>query len=191
MSGPIKQVKDFKGVNVSFVEYQQPNKAIFDASRANSTYHFSPFYLLATPLKHLDSSQTLFEHAVALDLILSVTTAFSDSQALAAHNLWNLYMGEELRDALPALIVNAGFTCMWQVSHSERSPLFYLQVLLAIKQQTSESSLFKSFGRLIEEAFVILAQQAGDLDPYVRERLRDMISYYVSQLPDFRGDSIF
>jgi len=62
---------------------------------------------------------------------------------------------------------------------------------LAIKQQTSESSLFKSFGRLIEEAFVILAQQAADLDPYVRERLRDMISYYVSQLPDFRGDSIF
>jgi len=29
------------------------------------------------------------------------------------------------------------------------------------------------------------------LDPYVRERLRDMISYYVSQLPDFRGDSIY
>jgi hypothetical protein len=86
-----------------------------------------------------------------------VTTAFSDSQALAAHNLWNLYMGEELRDALPALIVNACFTQMWQVAHEIRSPLFYLQVLLGIKQQTSESSLFKQFGRLMEEAFVFLA----------------------------------
>ena len=59
-------------------------------------------------------------------MILSVLTAFRDSQALAAHNLWNLYMGEELRDALPSLIINAGFTRMWQVSHPERSPLFYL-----------------------------------------------------------------
>lgn len=157
----------------------------------NSPYHFSPYFLQAAALKLMDTAQSQFEHAIALDLILSVTTAFSDSQALAAHNLWNLYMGEELRDALPALIVNAGFTQMWQVAHEIRSPLFYLQVLLGIKQQTSESSLFKQFGRLMEEAFVFLAQQVNDLDTYVKDRLRDMISYYISQLPDFRGDSLF
>jgi hypothetical protein len=113
MSASLRQVKDFKGVNVSFVEYQQPDSKLFDASLKGASYHFSPYYLQATPIKHLDTPQTLFEHAIALDLILSVTTAFRDSQALAAHNLWNLYMGEELRDALPALIINAGFTEMW------------------------------------------------------------------------------
>ena len=133
MSSSVRQVKDFKGVNVSFVEYQQPDSKVFDAALKGSSYHFSPFYIQAIPIKHLDTPQTIFEHAIALDLILSVTTAFRDSQALAAHNLWNLYMGEELRDALPALIINAGFTEMWQVAHNERSPLFYLQVLLTIK----------------------------------------------------------
>jgi hypothetical protein len=43
----------------------------------------------------------------------------------------------------------------------------------------------------MEEAFVFLAQQVIDLDSYVKDRLRDMISYYVSQLPDFRGDSLY
>jgi hypothetical protein len=43
----------------------------------------------------------------------------------------------------------------------------------------------------MEEAFVFLAQQVNDLDSYVKDRLRDMISYYVSQLPDFRGDSLY
>jgi hypothetical protein len=109
-------------------------------------------------LKGLDSQTALFDHGIALDLILSVLTAFCDSQALAAHNLWNLYMGEELRDALPALIVNGSFTKIWQVGKSDvRSPLFYLQVLLSIKNQTLDSSLFKSFGRLIEDALVNLA----------------------------------
>jgi hypothetical protein len=105
LAGNTRQVKDLKGVNVSFVEYQQPNSKVFDPTHMKSSYHFSPFYLQATPIKHLDHS--VFEHALALDLILSVTSAFRDSQALAAHNLWNLYMGEELRDALPALIVNS------------------------------------------------------------------------------------
>ena len=100
-------------------------------------------------------------------------------------------MGEELRDALPALIINAGFTQMSQVVNKERSPLFYLQVLLTIKQQTIESSLFKSFGKLIEDAFVTLAIQSADLNPEVKSHIRDMISYYVSQLPDFRGDSLY
>ena len=43
----------------------------------------------------------------------------------------------------------------------------------------------------MEEAFVFLAQQVIDLDSYLKDRLRDMISYYVSQLPDFRGDSLY
>ena len=73
----------------------------------------------------------------------------------------------------------------------ERSPLFYLQVLLTIKQQTIESSLFKSFGKLIEDAFVSLAAHSADLDAQVRSHVRDLISYYVSQLPDFRGDSLY
>ncbi len=45
VSGPIKQVKDFKGVNVSFVEYQPPSQSVFDPSHVNSTYYYSPFYL--------------------------------------------------------------------------------------------------------------------------------------------------
>lgn len=38
---------------------------------------------------------------------------------------------------------------------------------------------------------MFLAQQVNELDTYVKDRLRDMIAYYVSQLPDFRGDSIY
>lgn len=62
----------------------------------------------ATEIK-LDSH---FDHLLGIELVSSVITAFQDSQSLAAHNLWNLFMGEELRDVLPQLIVNAAFTQM-------------------------------------------------------------------------------
>lgn len=66
------------------------------------------FYLPATaPLK---LEVTPLETALAIDLVISVMHAFRDSQSLAAHNIWNLYMGEELRDALPQVIVNSCFT---------------------------------------------------------------------------------
>ena len=51
--------------------------------------------------------------------------------------------------------------------------------------------MFKTFGKLIEEGFVSLGAQSHELDPEVRGHLRDLISYYVSQLPDFRGDSLY
>jgi len=70
--------------------------------------HLSPFYLNTTDVK-LESP---LDHAIALDLVTSVIAAFQDSQSLAAHNLWNLYMGEELRDVLPHMIVNSAMSQM-------------------------------------------------------------------------------
>ena len=56
LSSSIKQVSDFKGVNVSFVEYQPASPALFESQPSTSPYHFSPFFLQAAPLKHLDTA---------------------------------------------------------------------------------------------------------------------------------------
>ncbi len=97
----------------------------------SSTYH-TPFYVPATEIR-LDSQ---FDLAIGLDLVSSVLTAFQDSQPLAAHNLWNLYMSEELRDVLPHLIVNSAFTrlCELHTTKAKCSPLFFIQVLISIQQ---------------------------------------------------------
>lgn len=94
----------------------------------NAVIYTPPFYIQATEIK-LESPLDL---VVGLELVSSVQTAFQDSQALAAHNLWNLWMGEELRDVLPHLIVNAAFTGMCVLPRGVKSPLFYMQVLISI-----------------------------------------------------------
>ena len=121
--------------------------------RGLETSYFSPYYVAAPEIR-LDSQ---YELAVGLDLVSAVLIAFQDSQPLAAHNLWNLYMNEELRDVLPHLIVNSAFTQMCKLGHQGKSALFYIQVLISIQQQTRESSLFKNFSKLIEGGFIYLA----------------------------------
>ncbi len=56
LSTSIKQVTDFKGVNVSFVEYQPASPALFESQPSTSPYHFSPFFLQAAALKHMDTA---------------------------------------------------------------------------------------------------------------------------------------
>ena len=51
--------------------------------------------------------------------------------------------------------------------------------------------MFRNFAKLIEDGFAHLAHESRKLDVEVRERLRNLIAYYVSQLPDFRGDSVY
>jgi hypothetical protein len=140
------------------------------------------------PVVDFKQDLSKLELAVALDLVCSVTTAFSGSQSLAAHNLWNLFMGENLRDYLPQLIISATFTQMCQLTQHSESPLFYLQVLLSIREQTDGSTLFKSFGKLIEDGLVWLAKHhtASSLaskvivDSELTDRARNLIAYYVS-----------
>ena len=101
-------------------------------------------------------------------------------------------MGEELRDTLPHFIINAAFTHMCSLqTEGGKSPIFYVQLLISIASQTRESSLFKSFQKLTEEALVYLAHHSASLDIEIRERVRNVTAYYVSQLPDIRGDSIY
>lgn len=66
-----------------------------------------------------------------------------------------------------------------------------MQLLISIASQTRESSLFKNFQKLTEEALVYLANHSALLDIEIRERVRNVTAYYVSQLPDIRGDSIY
>jgi hypothetical protein len=194
------RVKDFgpRG-SVSFVEEGSSSGALptqdyssFDAlvrtgnkAPASRAYH-PPYYIAATEIK-LESQLDL---VVGVDLVSSVQTAFQDSQALAAHNLWNLWMGEELRDVLPHLIVNAAFTQMCLLKGGTKSPLFYMQVLISIQNQTKESSLFKNFARLIEDGFHNLAKWSDTADPLISERIVNLAAYYISQVADdFRVES--
>lgn len=192
-------MKDF-ATSISFVEYVAPNFEHFESFTKNqsmSEHYFSAFYV---PVIDFKQDLSKLELAVALDLVSGVLAAFSTSQALAAHNLWNLFMGENLRDYLPDLIVSAAFTQMCQLTQQAEASLFYLQVLLSIREQTDGSTLFKPFGKLIEEGLVWLAKHHHAssalaskviVDGDLTEKARNLIAYYVSQQPDFRGDSIF
>jgi len=111
-------LKDFGGhCSVSFVEYVPPNfQTSFEAYTKNQTineHYYSAFYV---PVIDFKQDLSKLELAVALDLVSSVLAAFSTSQSLAAHNLWNLFMGENLRDFLPDLIISAAFTQMCQLT---------------------------------------------------------------------------
>ena len=106
------KIKDFGGKTLTFVEYQPIQTAhnfevlVQGKQLCKDQYHYSPYHVPVVEIK----LENPLDQAVALDLVSSVFTAFRDSQALAAHNLWNLFMGEELRDYLPHLIVNSAFT---------------------------------------------------------------------------------
>jgi hypothetical protein len=181
-------MKDFGGLSVSFVEYVPPNFQTFEAYTKNQTiseHFYSAFYV---PVIDFKQDLSKLELAVALDLVSSVLAAFSTSQSLAAHNLWNLFMGENLRDYLPDLIISAAFTQMCQLTQQGESSIFYLQVLLSIRDQTDGSTLFKSFGKLIEDGLVWLAKHHTTsslaskviVDGELTERARNLIAYYVS-----------
>jgi hypothetical protein len=146
-----------------------------------TTYYYSPFYIPAVDIK-LDSTNPALDLSLAIDLVTSVMQAFSTSQSLAAHNLWNLYMGEELRDVLPHLIINTAFTQMCELTGGSLSPLFGLQVLLSIRGQAGESTLFKSFGKLIEDGLIWVTRSGLKFaDSDLTDRASNIIAYYVSQ----------
>lgn len=100
-------------------------------------------------------------------------------------------MGEELRDVLPQLIINAAFIKICQLPKAEKSPLFFVQAILSISQQCRESSLFKNFPRLIIDAFAYFASKSNELDIVIRDRIQKMIAYYVSQQQDLKADSLY
>lgn len=72
-----------------------------------------------------------------------------------------------------------------------KSPVLYVQILISIANQTRDSSLFKNFAKLVDDAFAYLSRNESSLDPEVSNRLRSMIAYYVSQQPDFRADFLY
>ena len=94
---------------ISFVEYQ-PNLVVSFQNLLNKKVHHeqyhSPYYIQAVDMK----GDNFFDMINVVDLISSVLFSFQGSQQLAAHNLWNLYIGEDLRDILPLCIINSTFT---------------------------------------------------------------------------------
>lgn len=87
-----------------------------------------------------------FDTLNAMDLISSVIVAFSDKQSMAANNLFNLYINEDLRDFLPHLILNTVFTQIFHlVSSTNKLPIFYTALLNTLTTQTKDSSLFRDF----------------------------------------------
>lgn len=95
----------------------------------------------------IKAGESLFELLSALDMVNSVMIAFSDSQQMAAHNLWNLYIFEDLRDYLPHFIINTVFAHLLSPlpSHFSRPPVYYASILISVINQTKESTLFKNF----------------------------------------------
>ena len=87
--------------------------------------------------------------------------AFSDSQQMASHNLWNLYIHEDLREFLPHFIINTVFSQLLQPlpTHFSLPPVFYGSLIVSVTNQTKESPLFKNFAGMIEEAFTKVAKQ--------------------------------
>ena len=147
--------------------------------------HYSPYYIQALDIK----AENQYELISAVDLISSVLNAFADSQLMAAHNLWNLYIGEDLREILPLCIVNTTFTQLFTLPKSSHPAVFYSSLLLQLISQTKDSSLFKGFPGLVEDAMAFLLAKSAQMDSEIYQRLMDCVCFYVSQ-HDFKGDSL-
>jgi hypothetical protein len=48
---------------------------------------------------------------------------------MAAHNIQNVYIGEDIRDTLPTLIIKGIFNSMMKLPYADKEPIYYACVL--------------------------------------------------------------
>jgi hypothetical protein len=97
---PQINLSDFKDTNFL---YSLENCTIGDFDFERLRRYRSPFLLnnIVTGIKDK------FESILAVDIAMALIFTFSDEHRMVSHNLINMYLSEELREATPSIILAA------------------------------------------------------------------------------------
>lgn len=125
-----------------------------------------------------------FESVLALDLCLAVLRTFSDSQQMAAQNLVNFYLSEELSDSVADVILHTIFSLV--VTHekpfSDLTPLYFAVMLNTMVNMSRDHDKLKKLKHHIEDKFSkSVFAKIADFSPIQRERIVDFLGAYLSQ----------
>ena len=95
-----------------------------------------------------------FESVRAVDVAMAVLKTFAESQQMCAHNLLNLYLAEELIEAVPEVILSCIFSLL--LSHERpftEPPLFFAVLLNQMVNSSREIESLKKLKSFAEDKF--------------------------------------
>ena len=123
-----------------------------------------------------------FESVLALDLCMSVLLTFRDSQQMAAQNLINFYLHEELQDHVGEVIVQTVLSVLLSTSapFSELPPV-YLAILMTTMVNTQDK-LRKLKQQMESEFSAQIFTKLSELSPRQISRVVDFLGAYISQI---------
>lgn len=121
-----------------------------------------------------------YEAILAVDIAMALIQTFSDEHRMVSHNLLNMHLSEELKDAIPSVILAAIYSLVIQASGCHVSQTVYYAVLMnSIVYNARE--MFKKFKGHSEDVFVqAIFQNCSFLTPNARARATSYMSTFLS-----------
>lgn len=95
-----------------------------------------------------------FESVLAVDVAMAIFKTFAESQQMCAHNLLNLYLSEELKEAMPEVLLSCLLSLL--LSHERpftEPPLFFAVLLNQMVNSSREIESLKKLKSFAEEKF--------------------------------------
>ena len=124
-----------------------------------------------------------YQAVLATDIALALIHTFQDSHELAAQNLLNMYITDELKECLPEVILTALFSL---VVHSEKpfhGPVVFFTILTnsLIEQSKGIESLKKFKGQLEDQLAQKIFQNVVHLRKNAQRRVCSFLALLLSQ----------
>jgi len=124
-----------------------------------------------------------YQAVLATDIALALIHTFHDSHELAAQNLLNMFMADEIKEFLPQVVLTALFSL---VIHSEKpfhEPVMYYTILTnsLIEQSKLIESLKKFKGQLEDQLARFLFQNVAHFRTTTQRRICSYFALLLSQ----------
>jgi hypothetical protein len=139
----------------------------------------SPF-VLNVPLPIKDK----YEAILALDVAFALLHTFKEEHRMVSHNLLNMYLSDELKEAAPSVILTAVYSLVVDSRPPHISNTVFYAVLMNSMVYNSKSiEVFKKFKGLSEEVFVqSIFTHCASFTATARARAISYLSFFLSQI---------
>ena len=140
----------------------------------------SPFILTSI----VTSIKDKYEAILAIDIVLALVHTFGDEHRMASHNLINMYLSEELKEATPSVLLAALYSLVLTASNPHtHAPIFYSVLMNSVVYNSKQVDLFKKFKGQSEDVFVqSIFANCAYLTPTAITRAMAYLSTFLSQI---------
>jgi len=159
--------------------YSLENCAKAEFCRERMRRYRSPFVLnTALPIKDK------YESILAVDVAMALIHTFKDEHKMLSHNLLNMYLSEELKEAAPSVILAAVYSLVVEAKRPHIDATVYYAVLMNSMVYNSKAmENFKKFKGLSEDVFVqSIFSNIAHFAPAARTRAISFLSFFLSQI---------